>query len=381
MTRFAFGIICLAFVLSACSGRVREIPSASDTPVSASNVEPIPTTSGCPSRYVSRITTIAESGGRVDWSPATDLIAFDRLGEDGYYDLYTMQPDGSNEVCLTCGKDGLIPQKNIGNPAWHPSGKYIAVQVENESHPGPSASSTPGFGLYNDLWLVSSDGRSFMRLTDTSGAQDSGVLHPHFSSDGKQLAWSELIEKPSLTTRGKEFGYWKLKVADFAIDETGPVLSNIREYEPGGPAFYENHGFSSDGSSILFSSNFGREGSALRNNDIYSMNLSTGAVTQLTAANYNEHANYSPDGSKIVWMSNEDNSGTGTDYWLMNADGSGKERLTYFNQAGCPESSADRVTVADNSWGPAGDKIVAYIQTDLLRQRGRIVLIELNTRF
>jgi hypothetical protein len=80
-------------------------------------------------------------------------------------------------------------------------------------------------------------------------------------------------------------------------------------------------------------------------------------------------------------MSNEDNTGTGTDYWLMNADGSDKERLTYFNQAGCPESSDERVTVADNSWGPQGDKIIAYLQTDLLRQRGRIVLIELNTRF
>ena len=225
---------------------------------------------------------------------------------------------------------------------------------------------------------MSSDGQQFAKLTDTPNTGDSGVLHPHLSHDGKRLSWSEMSEKPALNDRGKEFGYWKLKVADFSIGADGPVLSNVREYEPGGPAFYENHGFSPDGSKLIFSSNFGKEASVLQSNDIYLMDLTTLSVTPLTHDNYNEHAHYSPDGSEIVWMSNAENAGRGTDYWLMNADGSEKERLTYFNQAGCPEYLGESVTTADNSWSPDGRRIAAYIQTDLLRQTGKIVIIELE---
>jgi Tol biopolymer transport system component len=332
----------------------------------------------CPASRVTSITTLRESGGRVDWSHANDLIAFDAMGEDGYYDVYTMKPDGSDETCLTCGTEGLIPQRHIGNPAWHPSGGYIVFQAEKETHRGLSASATPGFGLYSDLWLVSRDGQQFVKLTDMPDTDDSGVLHPHFSPDGKRLSWSEMVEKPDLLVKGKEFGYWKLKIADISIDEAGAVLSDVREYQPGGPAFYENHGFSPDGAALIFSSNSARPGSALRNTDIFSLDLATEVVTQLTERDYNEHAHFSPDGARIVWMTDADNDGRGTDYWLMDADGSGKERLTYFNQPGCPESATERLTAADSSWGPDGKHIVAYVSTDLIRQIGRIVMITLG---
>ena len=332
----------------------------------------------CPARRVRSITTIKESGGRVDWSPVNDLIVYDALQADGYYDLWIMTPEGGDERCLTCGQAGRLPQKHLGNPAWHPSGDYIVFQAEKETHPGLSESATPGFGLYSDLWLMSSDGQQFTRLTETPATHDSGVLHPHFSRDGAQLSWSEMYERPALGERGKEFGYWKLKVADFSLGADGPVLSNVREYEPGGPAFYENHGFSPNGDTLIFSSNFGRGGSVWQNTDIYTMNLTTLSVTQLTNAHYNEHAHYSPDGTHIVWMSDAEINGIGADYWLMSADGSNQERLTYFNRRGCPERTDERLTAADSSWGPDGNRLVAYISTDLLRQTGKIVMIEIE---
>lgn len=74
-------------------------------------------------KKVKHIKTITNDGGRVDWSHSgNNLIAFDRMEEDGYYDVYVMNPDGSGEKCLTCGKQGL-PQKHNGNPAWHLSGE------------------------------------------------------------------------------------------------------------------------------------------------------------------------------------------------------------------------------------------------------------------
>jgi Tol biopolymer transport system component len=329
-----------------------------------------------PSRRVRRMETILEQGGRVDWSAANNRIAFDRLGEDGYYDLYTMEPDGSDQTCLTCGQGA--PSRHAGNPAWHPAGELIVFQAEKQSHFGLSYGSMPGFGAYNDLWLAHRDGERFYRLTDLPNSEDSGVLHPHFSQDGGMLSWSEMVEKPSLATAGKEFGYWKLMVADFHISAEGPVLSNMREFEPGGSAFYENHGFSPDGSRLLFSSSFGSEGSVYASNDIYTLDLATTEVTRLTEAYYNEHAHFRPDGSSIVWMTNTHNWFGGTDYWLMDADGGRKKRLTYFNWSGCPEYMGTKVTAADSSWNSDGSRMAAYLQTDLVQQAGKIVVIDLD---
>lgn len=76
------------------------------------------------SPLVKNIKTFTNQGGRVDWSHNNNLIAFDRKDEDGYYDVWVMKPDGTEQKCLTCDKPQL-PNKNIGQPAWHPSGKYI----------------------------------------------------------------------------------------------------------------------------------------------------------------------------------------------------------------------------------------------------------------
>jgi hypothetical protein len=142
--------------------------------------------------------TIKQHGGRVSWSHARDLIAFDCTGLDGYTDIYLMNPDGADEECLTCNQDEL-PQLNIGNPEWHPSGDYIVFQAQNPALNPPSSMSkeiyryvaSPGAGINNDLWLMSSDGTQFWQLTEVEDLH--GTLHPHFSLDGSQLMWSEMI--------------------------------------------------------------------------------------------------------------------------------------------------------------------------------------------
>lgn len=40
------------------------------------------------------------------WSQARNLIALDKAGDDGSFDVYTMRPDGTDLRCLTCGKSG-----------------------------------------------------------------------------------------------------------------------------------------------------------------------------------------------------------------------------------------------------------------------------------
>ena len=83
---------------------------------------------------VTRIKTIKEYGKSLDWSHGQNLIASARIGKDGYYDIFVMKPDGSNERSLTHAKSG-IPQKHNGNPAWHPSGEYIVFTSEKQNMP------------------------------------------------------------------------------------------------------------------------------------------------------------------------------------------------------------------------------------------------------
>jgi len=73
---------------------------------------------------VKNITTIVEErDGRVSWGE-NDLIAHKNIGEDGYYDLWIVKPDGSDSKCLTCGNLKIAQLQN-GQPMWHPFGKYI----------------------------------------------------------------------------------------------------------------------------------------------------------------------------------------------------------------------------------------------------------------
>jgi len=102
-----------------------------------------------------------ENGKSLDWCAANNLIAFGKKGPDGYYDVYIMEPDGSDEICLT-DKPGA-PKKHNGNPAWHPSGEYIVFTAQNEDAGGHLVDeyAIPGRGFNCNLWLTTKDGSKF----------------------------------------------------------------------------------------------------------------------------------------------------------------------------------------------------------------------------
>ena len=330
---------------------------------------------------VSRITTLRQGGARLDW--LGDRIAFDMRGPAGTWAVYTMRPDGSDVRCVSCDVPEL-PKRNVGQPAWHPSGRYLVVQAEKETHTRVRMARvvTPGAGVLNDLWLVDLETRHATLLRDVGDTRGDGVLHPHFSHDGNRLSWGEMQEPGSLR-KGKEMGYWALMTADFRLAGGKARLENVRSYTPGGPAFYENHGFSSDGSQLLFASNY--QARKRFEGHIYLMDLATQRVTRLTTEDYNEHAQFSPDGSTIAWISTTGNRNNGTDYWFMNPDGSNKRRVTWFNQPGNPQSNGSKVVVADFAWRPDGTAIAAYFREggpalETASSDTKIVLIELRTK-
>ena len=333
------------------------------------------------SGLVTRITTLKEGGARLDW--VDSKIAFDMLGPGGAFAVYVMKPDGSDTRCLTCDNPALPKQRNIGQPAWDPSGRYLVFQVEKAQHPHVAFEHAlePGAGVMNDLWVLDTQTSRATMVRQVGDAPGQGTLHPHFSSDGTMLSWSEMQAKAGLR-KSQELGYWQLMIADFRTDRGGPRLENVNSVTPGGPGFYENHGFSSDGSRLIFTSNF--EAQRRFTADIYTLEMRGRKLTRLTSEGYNEHAIYSPDGRSIAWISNVGNPRGGTDYWIMNSDGSNKRRLTSFTLKGSPEYVGTKVVVADLSWRPDGTAFAGYYREggaiESKRHPTKIILVELRLR-
>ncbi len=361
-------------------------PGLTPTPTSEPIDTPTPLPSdpeGSPKSLVKSISTIIDDvGGRVDWSHANDLIAFGMIGEDEFYDLWTMNSDASNKTCLTCDRDD-VPQLHNGQPAWHPDGERIVFQAQDPDLGSVRGNlGQGGAGVNNNLWLTDRAGAEFHQLTQIEKSE--AILHPHFSPDGSRLFWAE---------REKKFigGEWVFKVADFSFDGDGiPRLTNETVFRPDGKrsTFYESHEFTLDGTSVLFSSDAGRE-NGFYDLDIWSMDIASQELKRLTDSEsvWDEHAILSPSGRKIVWVSSEGYNWERrkvktlkTDFWIMNSDGSDKQQLTHFNESGFPESISDAsVIAADSSWNRDGTKLVAHIK--LISgddQILRIIMIEFN---
>lgn len=331
------------------------------------------------------------SGGRVGWSHAPlNLIAFDRQGTGepgtnlGFFDVYTMNPDGSNQVCLTCGKPGLPPY-NKGNPDWHPSNLYMVISVQRgdrtySSNPNDISNTIaqPGRGGDNVIYIMDATGTNYWIVPDSENG--CGVLHPHFSHDGTKLIWAQCLSSQP-EDRG---GTWEIQIASFALPTTdggAPTVTVTQTITPGiTPCLYETHGFSIDDSTIFFSGT--AAGIPQTGNEIYSYNLNTGAFADLTNTStlWDEHAHPNPVFPKLIWASQYENQIVqnvfGTDYWSMNYDGSDKKRLTWFTDPVAP-AYQNGAFVGDNDASPDGMQEIAYLNCQGCgnNQNGNIYLL------
>lgn len=334
------------------------------------------------------------------YSPSGDVISFCRKGPDGFYDIFTIKPDGTGETCLTSGKPG-IPQRNLGGAAWHPSGRYMAFVAEKEEHAGGSGFSHPGIGLNCDVWLMTSDGNRFWRVTDLKtkmnaldGTPVTGVLHPHFSRDGSLISWAE---RTGPSDSPMKWGVWVIRLADFTVDEaTGePRVENVRSFQPGAQRNYlESDDFNLDGSRLLICGNL-EPGQPESGMDIYTMDIASGQTTRLTSDgdNWDETGIYSPDGGQIVWLSSvgyqmkPNNpaywSWGRTDFWLMDSNGDNKRQATFFNKQGTNDYElvgGRRVICQHCSWSPDGKQLLGGVIEfgGASRQTDKLFFIDTN---
>lgn len=345
-------------------------------------------------RLVKNITIFQEHSVHSGWSPDGNQIVFERINNDLYFQLYIGNTDGTNIQSFTDDNPN-INQLNNGWPVWHPSDDFIVFQSEEPEHYDMGNRWLPfsGNGFYNNLWAGKIDGSKFWRLTDIEikktlldGIIARSVVSPHFSYDGTKLMWTERYADGG----SGNWGYWQVRMADVVIEndnfklEPGEGKIIIRAEDICKECNYVNGmGFSPDKKKILLAGNL--DGQHVFGMDQYIYDFESKKLTNLlnSPEYWEEGSCWSPDGKKIVYPTNAgslykfdfDNPDWNTqpktrEYWIMNADGSDKQQLTYFNTPTSPEyieiGKGRRVIVAECKFSPDGNKLLGIIGIDKL---------------
>lgn len=73
------------------------------------------------------------------WSPMGDIISFDRRGDDGYYDVWIMNIDGSEKQRLTFFYDPsaqeFVPSGIVGaDSSWSPDDAKLIAKIRESSN-------------------------------------------------------------------------------------------------------------------------------------------------------------------------------------------------------------------------------------------------------
>ena len=224
-----------------------------------------------------RLTTNGASDYYPAISPDGNRIALGS-NRDGNYEIYVMNVDGTGQTRLTNHSQHDIM------PAFSPDGRKIVFTSFRNGN--------------TDVWVMDADGSKQTRLT-TNSAPD---FEPVFSPDGNKIAF---------TSQRDGYGQVYLMNADGSA-QTRVTSLFADEYDPS---------FNPDGSRIVFSSF--RHGST---SELYAMNTDGSNQTRLTnnsAADIS--SSFSPDGNQIAFVSNRDGR---LEVYVMNSDGSNQTRLT-----------------------------------------------------
>ena len=223
--------------------------------------------------------------------------------------VYTANPDGSNQIQLTFG-DG-----SASTPVWSRDGTKFAYRLT-----GPT--SNPSNMSDSDLVVADADGTN--PITIDRGARD--ISPASWSPDGRWLVYARL-----------EGTYDQVFIA--AADGSRPPL------RIGNPETVNwSPIFSPDGTKIMYFA--GQEGDGI---GVMNLDGSDRHILNTTPFTSIDSATWHPDGDRIVVAAS--GATEATDLWILHVDGSPEQRLRVPEQA-----------EVGPSWSPTGDRL-AFLTT------------------
>jgi Tol biopolymer transport system component len=241
-------------------------------------------------------------------------IAFESV-RDGNYEIYLMNPDGSDQFNLT-----RHPAKDAA-PAWAPDGNRIAFVSDRDGN--------------EEIYLINRDGSGIVRLTFSEYAFDGW---PTWSPDGKRIAFQ--------SDRAGRFDI-------FAMNADGSGLTRLTTH----PAHDRWPDWSPDGTLITFTSN--------RNiyKKIYVMRSDGSNQRAVLDANEywdDRYSTWAPDG-RLTFVSDRP----------APSDGSRDEEIYIINVGGAVQQLTDNSSDEPNRpgdwlarWSPDGTRFVFYSDRD-----------------
>jgi Tol biopolymer transport system component len=214
-----------------------------------------------------------------------------------------------------------------------------------------------------DIWVMNTDGTGRTRLTNRSGGgEDRCNAWPRWSRDGARIAFATNREGRSVAGYGGLYDIYVMNAdgssprnVSYSLgDALGSSVAAIG-WSPGGQVVFETSSFA-DGT---------------RDITVWLVNPDGTGVRSLFDTPYDHSPAWSPDGSRIAFISERDGQRR---LHIMNADGSGVRPLTA--HAGSDWLSGNRggtlTAFAYDPWSPDGTRIA--FDLDALNEWGTYVI-------